>query len=487
MDEQRLEQLTYALNAERYAEAAGLPSDQPRMVRLAGELESIFEQAVEEPSYRDLALDSLAETLALEPTQRLDLEREAHLTYPGLTVEGEAAAWHNWKRVQRTLADRQDLRRLFAFFVEQSEVLTPLICERYAGRRQLYERYGTTALETFAHRERTTPENLRRLAVLVGDACRGPFRQALARMAEQVFGLGEVTAAELQALYLNRMYEPLAPLFATRDALADIRATFGHLGFSLHAIALDLEDRPQKYAGAFCFPVQIPGDVRISVRPASPHHLADMLFHEFGHAVHFSGIDPALPFADRYWIQSGTHETFATLFESWLGLPGFLRTALGFDRAATSQLVAFDQFKSLTTGTWLAATGAAVCDAWLDGLSWSRVEERLAEYLDRFTGLRVPPGWARLEQFVSNLDPYPLGYVLAAVRVAHWQQALEADYGAEWWADYRAGEAISAKMRQGGAVRFEREWLNPAPFLSQFFDPQAPASGATARAEAHSQ
>jgi len=487
MDEQLLEQLTCALNAERYAEAAGLPSDQPRMVRLAAELEAIFQQAVREPSCRDLALDSLAEALALEPTQRLDLEREARLVYPGLTVEGEAAAWHNWKRVQRALADRQDLRRLFAFFVEQSEALTPLIRERYAGRRQLYEQYGTTPLETFARREGTTPESLRRLTVQVGDACREPFRLALAHMAKQVFGSGEVTAAEMHALYLNRMYEPLAPLFAARDALADIRVAFGRLGFSISAISLDFEDRPQKYAGAFCFPVQTPGDVRISVRPASPHHVADMLFHEFGHAVHFSGIDPALPFADRYWIHSGTHETFATLFESWLGLPGFLRTALGFDEAAARKLVAFDQFKSLITGTWLAAAGAAVCDAWLDGLSWDQVEERLAEHLDRFTGLRVPPGWARLEQFVNNLDPYPLGYVVAAVRVAHWRQALEADYGAEWWADYRAGEAISAKIRQGGAVRFEREWLDPMPFLRQFPGPQTPASGATARAEVHSQ
>jgi hypothetical protein len=286
-------------------------------------------------------------------------------------------------------------------------------------------------------------------------------------MARQVFGASEVTFAELHALYLNRMYEPLAPLFAGRDVLADIRTTFGRLGFSIAAIALDFEDRPKKYPGAFCYPVRTPGDVRISVRPASPHHLADMLFHEFGHAVHFTGIDPALPFADRYWIHSGTHETFATLFESWLGSPEFLRDALGFDEAAVRQLVTFDRFKSLVTGTWLAATGAAVCDAWLDNLTWPELEQRLAEYLERFTGLPVPPGWARLDQFVSNVDPYPLGYVMAAVRVAHWLNELEAIYGQQWWADRRAGQAISARIQLGGAVRFEPAWLDPAPFLER--------------------
>jgi hypothetical protein len=467
MDAQRLEQLTCALNAERYAEAAGLPADQAHMARVAHDLGVAYQQLVDEPHYRDLALDGLAEALALEPTQQLDRLREATLVYPPLGVEGEAAAWHNWKRVQRALADQQDLRRLFSVFVEQSQAFSPLISQRYAQRRELYAHYGTTPLEVFARREQSTPQTLRSLAIDMGDHCREAFRQALARLAHQVFGAGEVSFAELQALYLNRMYEPLATLFASRDGLADIRANFGRLGFSIDTIAMDFEDRPQKYAGAFCYPVKTPGDVRVSVRPASPHHLTDMLFHEFGHAVHFSGIDPALPFADRYWIHSGTHETFATLFESLLGQPDFLQAALGFGPAATLELVAFDQFKTLVTATWLAATGAAVCDAWLDGLDWPQVEDRLANYMERFTSLRTPSGWARLDQFVSNLDPYPLGYLIAAVRVAHWLQELEAQWGSHWWADCLAGEAIRTRIRQGGAVRFEPDWLSLSPLLER--------------------
>jgi len=93
-----------------------------------------------------------------------------------------------------------------------------------------------------------------------------------------------------------------------------------------------------------------------------------------------------------------------------------------------------------------------------------RLEQRLAEYLERFTGLRVPPGWARLDLFVSNLDPYPLGYVLASVRVAHWLRELEAGFGEHWWANSRAGEAISARIRQGGAVHFEPAWLDRGLF-----------------------
>jgi hypothetical protein len=47
-------------------------------------------------------------------------------------------------------------------------------------------------------------------------------------------------------------------------------------------------------------------------------------------------------------------------------------------------------------------------------------------------------GFARLDLYVSRVDAYPLGYVMAAVRVAHWLEELEANRSARWWADERA-------------------------------------------------
>jgi hypothetical protein len=302
----------------------------------------------------------------------------------------------------------------------------------------------------------------------LGDACRAPFGLALAGLAAEVFGAHQVAAAELRALYLNRMYEPLAPLFAGRDPVSDVRGALARLGFSIDAIATDFEDRPQKYPGAFCFPVQTPGDVRVSVRPASPHHLADMLFHEFGHAVHFAAIDPALPFADRYWIHSGNHETFSTLFEALLSLPEFLTHALGFGAEEARRLVRFDRFKFLLTAAWGAAGGAAACDAWLEDLPWPEVERRFAAYALRFLGVPFPPGFARLHAFVNDLEPYPLGYLIASARVAHWLEELQAAFGPRWWAEVEAGRAIRAKMRLGGAARFPVEWLDLRPFLARW-------------------
>ena len=67
----------------------------------------------------------------------------------------------------------------------------------------------------------------------------------------------------------------------------------------------------------------------------------------------------------------------------------------------------------------------------------------------------MPPGYARLDLYVSRVDPYVLGYIMAAVRVAHWLEEMQTDWGARWWADERAGQAIRERIRLGGALKFE--------------------------------
>jgi hypothetical protein len=322
-----------------------------------------------------------------------------------------------------------------------------------------------TPAHTFAFRENIPLESLRPFLLSLGQACRAPFQHAVNQLSHSVFRR-PAGPAELHALYLNRMYELHAPVFGaqpeTQTAGRIVRAAqsaFHRLGFDLTHIPVDIENRPRKYPGAFCFPIATPADVRVSVRLASPPHLVDMLYHEFGHAVHFSGIRADLPFIDRYWIHSGVHETFSTLFESLLHDPVFLREQFGFDDTASEQLVEFGRFKLLLTGTWLNASALTALDAWLEGLTWPQIETRYAEHFLAFTGLPIPGGLARLEPFIASTSIYPAGYVLAMVRVAHWLKRLRALSGAAWWQSPEARAEVWERVKAGGAVRFPAEWL----------------------------
>lgn len=456
-----------ALNRELYNEGVGLPYDSGELDRQGSALGRLAEEMLrtaEGDAERWFALEAWVEARQVPLDEKLRHEQDAYLLVPHLLTGQEPLAWRNWKRFERENDHPSRLRSAFDWFVQESGRLAGSIVERYAKQREDFQHLGLTPAATFAARERTTVAALRHLLTTVGAAAAPAFGESLDRLSHRVFGR-PAGHAELHALYLNRMYEPYAGVLVGRDPLELTQRAFRQLGFDLSAIPLDVEERPEKYPGAFCFPVHIPRDVRVSVRVASPLHLLDMLFHEFGHAVHFSGIRADLPVIDRYWIHSGVHETYSTFFELLLGDPEFLGDCLGFDDVAIREFLEFDRFKALLTGTWAVASGLTALEAWTEGLDWPGIEERYSGHLRAFTGIAFPRGFARLYSFVSGVSVYPVGYVMALVRCAHWRQAMRQGLGPRWWERAEASEVFMGYVHPGGAVEFPAEWLDPRPFL----------------------
>lgn len=459
-----------ALHTELYKEGVGLPYDRQEVERHSQALESLSARRLDSAQSEVeslFALESWAEARQVLFDQRLSDGMDECLVAPALQAGAEPLTWRNWRRFERENDDPELLGSAFDLFVEQSKGYEDRIRERYEAERAAYAARGLTPAQVFAFREHVRPEAVRDLLVRVGEGTRAAFGAALEWMTHRVFGRS-AGPAELRALYLNRMYDPYARIAGGSDPMALVRRTYAQLGFDLSAIALDVDERPGKYPGAFCYPIHVPHDVRVSVRVASPHHLLDMLFHEFGHAVHFSGVRPDLPVIDRYWIHSGVHETFSTLFELLLGEPGVLGECLGLDDAAVDQLVEFDRFKALLTSTWTVASGLAAFDAWTEVLDWSGIERRHTEHLLRFTGVGFPPGYSRLSPFVAGVNVYPIGYVMALVRCEHWRRHLRERLGDRWWARSETREALMVWIRPGGAVRFPDEWLDPQPFIERY-------------------
>jgi hypothetical protein len=66
-----------------------------------------------------------------------------------------------------------------------------------------------------------------------------------------------------------------------------------------------------------------------------------------------------------------------------------------------------------------------------------------------------------------------LGYLIAAARVAHWLEELEASWGLRWWAagTTGAGDSIRGRIRQGGTMRFDARWLTPDVFARRWLLP----------------
>ena len=122
------------------------------------------------------------------------------------------------------------------------------------------------------------------------------------------------------------------PFFPADNMLNTFRLTAKQIGidFDKQGILLDLEARETKSAVPFCSPIEVPNRVVLVMTPLQGYYGYKALFHEGGHALHYSSIDSKTPFESACLVSSdyAIPETFSTLFELMLFDPCWLDTHL---------------------------------------------------------------------------------------------------------------------------------------------------------------
>jgi peptidyl-dipeptidase A len=88
-----------------------------------------------------------------------------------------------------------------------------------------------------------------------------------------------------------------------------VRRLLTSLGIDLDALGIELVIRDIPFGG-LCFGIRIPDDVRILANPQDGHRDYEVLFHEYGHAVHDKQIDQPSP-ALREGVEGCFHEAMA--------------------------------------------------------------------------------------------------------------------------------------------------------------------------------
>ena len=99
-----------------------------------------------------------------------------------------------------------------------------------------------------------------------------------------------------------RRLSPLESTYTKERATEVCLATLTELGFDLAAatnIKLDLDDRPQKAPRACVIASDPPSVVHLITRAQGGLHDYQAFLHEAGHALHYGGVDPSLPYTFR--------------------------------------------------------------------------------------------------------------------------------------------------------------------------------------------
>lgn len=151
---------------------------------------------------------------------------------------------------------------------------------------------------------------------------------------------------DIGPLFRIEKYDPYFNGAAMLDAL---KGTYKGLGIALDAqrnLRIDSEERPLKNPRAVCFPIDIPNDVRLSIKPMGGFDDYSGLFHEMGHAEHYVNTKEKA-FEFKYMGERTVTETYAFLCANVLLNQAWIRLHTRMPLKIEKDFLRFEAFHRL--------------------------------------------------------------------------------------------------------------------------------------------
>src|SRR3954465_1562309 len=258
---------------------------------------------------------------------------------------------------------------------------------------------------------------------------------------------------DVPSSYHTAWMRRLSPLESTytKDRATEIcLQTLVALGFDLNEqpnIKLALDGRPQKSPRACVIASDPPKVVHLITRAQGGLHDYQAFLHEAGHALHYAGCDPSLPYTFRNISRDhALTEIYSYIVEAISRQPGWHARYFGLsDEQAAENAEATVFMEALLFRRYVAKLQFEL-DFWgrfsEDGGTSVGYSERLTEA----TGMRY-----REESYLADMDAgfYSADYLRAWIRAAQLRAHLEREVGEEWWASEETGKRLRALFSEG--------------------------------------
>ena len=277
-----------------------------------------------------------------------------------------------------------------------------------------------------------------------------------------------------QVAYLRRM-SPFADLYAKDRCVPICLETLSSLGFDLAAnsgIKLDLDDRPQKSPRACVIASDPPAVVHLITRAQGGLHDYQAFLHEAGHALHYAGLDPELPYTFRRLSRDhALTEIYSFLLESITRERGWHALHFGLTEAEDAERAEAARFLEVLLFRRYAAKLAYELDLWGDFENATDYARTYEDNLRAAVGFRY-----RADGYLADLDGefYSADYLRAWIRTAQLRAYLRGSIGEDWWRRPETGELLRALFAEGTrptseeiADRIGYDPLDTAPLVEE--------------------
>lgn len=299
-----------------------------------------------------------------------------------------------------------------------------------------------------------------------------PLRE---RWLDRVLGLErEAEPASYHVAYVRRM-SPFVELYAKDRSVAVCLETLARLGFDLAAsgsIRLDLDDRPQKSPRACVIASDPPAVVHLITRAQGGLHDYQAFLHEAGHALHYAGVDPTLPYTFRRLSRDhALTEIYSFLLESITREPGWHSEHFGLSADEDAERAEAARFLEVLLFRRYAAKLDYELELWRD---FEHAPDHAQAYADnhlRSIGFRYRP-----DGYLADMDGdfYSADYLRAWIRTAQLRSHLRQTIGSDWWQRPETGELLRGLFAEGTrptseeiAARIGFEPLDTEPLLEE--------------------
>lgn len=274
--------------------------------------------------------------------------------------------------------------------------------------------------------------------------------------------------------YVRRL-SPLAGTYTKERAVPVCLATLTALGFDLAAderIRLDLDDRPQKNPRACVIASDPPRVVHLITRAQGGLADYQAFLHEAGHALHYAGCDPALPYAFRRLSRDhALTEIYSFLVESLTHEPGWHAAHFGLGDEDAADRASATRFLDAFLFRRYAAKLRYELALWGDFENATAYADTYEELVSAASGFRYPRAG-----YLGDMDDgfYSADYLRAWIRAAQVRAALRTRVGEDWWRSPETGEFLRELFVRGtepssedvaAAVGFDP--LDTAPLVAE--------------------
>jgi hypothetical protein len=249
--------------------------------------------------------------------------------------------------------------------------------------------------------------------------------------------------------YVRRL-SPFESTYTKKRATAVCLKTLSELGFDLAAdrnIRLDLDDRPQKSPRACVIASDPPTVVHLITRAQGGLHDYQAFLHEAGHALHYAGCDPSLPYTFRRISRDhALTEIYSYICEAITREPGWHAEHFGLSVEQARRNAEATVFLEALLFRRYTAKLQFELGFWSDFQHAGLASDDYEQKLTQATGIRYPP-----DGHLADMDAgfYSADYLRAWVRHAQLRSHLIREAGGQWWLSPKTGETLRSLFEEG--------------------------------------